>query len=171
MTAAELQGLITKNGLHSISIQFPRDETPTTPRFDGTLEEFWVAAKAIEAKVVFLFVEHMDEGDFERPVPSGGPGRDFEEGEEDFDEEIVNLEEVRPGISKYRKYVGKECAFVLQAKGGFAELEFLITESWWDEFLDEAAKAFDGAPKRGQVALIPKWVSRRGRGFGAWGFE
>jgi len=124
----------------------PDDDTPDPPRFEGTLDEFWAAAKALGTKAVFLRVMQMDESDFERDVPSDDvPRGDDDEEDESFDGEnyTVDLEKALPSISRFRKHVGKDCAFILIAKGGVAELDFLLTENWWDEFQEEANKAVD----------------------------
>lgn len=141
MEAVELMKLVTEHGLHPIPVRMPSDadESDRVARFQGTLDEFWVAAKALDAKVVFIEVLKMDESDFERDaseedVPRGN-------GSEDDEEDVIALEKVVPGIAKYRKYIGKDCSFILVTKGGAAEIGMMLTEDWWDEFLEEADKA------------------------------
>jgi hypothetical protein len=146
MDAAELKTLVTGNGFPAIPVLIPNDDSPCPPRFEGTLDEFWTAAKALGTKVVFLVVMQMDESDFEREVSSNDvPRIDEDEEDDSYDGEnySVDLEKVLPSISTFRKHVGKDCAFRLIAKGGVAEMEFLLTETWWDEFQEEAEKAIE----------------------------
>ena len=155
MDATELKRLAAENGFPAIPVAMPGNDDAEIPRFEGTLGEFWGAAKALEAKAVFLLVNQMDESDFERDVSTDDVPKSDED-DETFDGEsyAVDLEEVSPPIAKFRKYVGKDCAIVLIAKGGVAELDFLITESWWDEFQEDADKA------------VESWVENRNEKFG-----
>lgn len=139
MTAAELKELIVKNGLHPVPVLNAGGDSEDMPRFEGTLDEFWAAAKALSSKVVFLQVHQMDEDDLKRPVSNEDSYRPGEEDEGD----IIDLEEVAPSMSKFRKHLGKDCAFILTAKGGFADIDYLLTEPWWDEFQQEASRAVD----------------------------
>lgn len=145
MDAAELKKLAAANGFPAVPVIITGAES-NYPRFEGTLDEFWVAAKALGAKVVFLLVMQIDDSDFERDVPSDDVPRVEGDDEDDsFDGESywVKLEEISPSISKFRKHIGKDCAFILIAKGGVAEIDFLLTEEWWDEFQEEAGKAIE----------------------------
>jgi hypothetical protein len=155
MNGAELKEQILKNGLYPIPVCMPADDS-SRPRFEGTLDEFWAAAKALGAKAVFLEIRQMDESDFEQELSSKHvPRIDEDDDDDSFDGQTytVDLEQTSPSISKFRKYVGKDCAFVIIAKGEFAELDFLITESWWDEFQDEAEKTVEAwMEKRGEQA-------------------
>ena len=146
MDAAELKKLATSKGLPPIPVSLPDDDLPRPPRFAGTLDEFWAAATTLGAKALFISIGQMDESDFERLMPSDDVSH-IEEDENDgtFDGEnyTVSLEGIRPSISRFRKHVGKDCAFVLVAKGGVAEIDYLLTETWWDEFQEEADKAVE----------------------------
>jgi len=156
MDAAELKGLIVKHSFHVIPVLMPDDDTDQLPRFEGTLDEFWVAAKALETKAMFLVVMQIEESDFQKDISSENvPRIDADEEDDAFDGEkhTIDLEEELPSISKFRQHIGKDCAFILIAKGGFAELDFLITEKWWDEFQEEAEKA------------VELWMDQRGKQF------
>jgi len=146
MTGTELKMIIAEKGFHPISVSMPNDDLDRTPRFEGTIDEFWVAMKALGAKVVFLLEMQMNESDYVRNIPSDDLIRNNEDDEDDsFNGEnyTIKLEEILPTISKFRRHVDKDCAFVLIAKGGIAEMDFLITEEWWDEFQEEAEKAVE----------------------------
>lgn len=145
MDAVELKKLAEANGLPAISVIITGDEPPVS-RFHGTLNEFWTAAKTLGAKAVFMSVMQMDESDFERNVPSDDVQHiEDDDGDESFDGDDywVSLEKHSSAITKFRKHVGKDCAFILVAKGGVAEIDFLLTEPWWDAFQEEAGKAIE----------------------------
>lgn len=149
MNSQELHTLIAAHGFHAIPIQMLGPEAPELPRFKGTLDEFWVATSALESKVVFLMAMQMDEADFQREVSSDDvpPLPDDE-----FDGEyLVDLLERQPALSKYRKYVDADCAFILQAKGGLAELEFFLAEAWWEKFQAETEE------------VVETWIAERAR--------
>lgn len=140
MTLAEIKDLTTGKGFHPISVRPSGTEKPETPRFDGPLDDFWKAAKEIETRAVFIATHVFEESDLDGPASEqGNPGRVVQD--DDLSNEAVTLEEMSPAISKYRKYLGKDCAFILRTKGGFAELEFLLTEPWWDQFHEDADSA------------------------------
>lgn len=141
MTATELKELIVKNGFHPVPVLSPDGDDDKLARFAGTLDEFWAAAKALSTKVVFLMVHQMDDSDFERSASNDSPS--YRDDDEDDDGEMIDLEEVLPSISKYRKHVGKDCAFILVTKGGCAEIDYLLSEPWWIEFQEDAAKAVE----------------------------
>lgn len=151
MTSKELNALIASHRLHPIPINTLNPEAPEIPRFKGTLDEFWTAAKALGSKVVFLMAMQMDEADFQREVPSEDVPP-LPEGDDEFDGEyLVDLLERQPALSKYRKFVDADCAFILQAKGGIADLEFFLAEAWWEEFQQDAEK------------VIESWIAERAR--------
>ncbi len=156
MNVAQLIRQATAKGIPAFHVSIPDGDAPDVPRLEGTLKEFWAAAKTLKAKAVFIQARQLDEDDFEVELPEDcvpwyGPDDDSSF---DGDNYSVAVEKVSPAISSYRKFLGEDCAFVLTAKGGVAELEFLVTEDWWEEFNDESDKAVD------------VWLDRRERAEG-----
>jgi hypothetical protein len=155
--ATELKRLAKEHGFPAIPVVMSSESSPQVPRFDGSLDEFWDAAKALGAKTLLLLVMQFDESDFEREVDGSDiPRSDADDNDDSFDGEkfTVDLEQASPSISKFRKHLGKDCCFVLITKGGFADVDILITEPWWDEFCDEADKA------------VEKWTADRDEKYG-----
>lgn len=103
------------------------------PEFEGTLEEFWEAAKALGTKAILIEAMKMEEADFER---------EFEHNTDESEVENINLLDLSPELREYATHVGKDCTFILVAKGGVADIEFTLTEPWWDEFQEKAAAAY-----------------------------
>lgn len=156
MDTAELKKLATEQGLHPVLVRLPedKDESESVARFQGTLDEFWVAAKALGAKAVFLEVLRMDESDFERDVSDEDVPRIDEEDDDSGDDGTLDLVKAVPAISRFRKYVGKDCAFILIAKGGVDEIGLMLTEPWWDEFQEEGDK------------VVAKWAGEQNERYG-----
>src|SRR5665213_1363744 len=147
MNTSEIKHLIAENGFHPIPVlSGDDDDERENPRFDGTIEEFWPALKALKAIAVFVNVLRLDESDFGRPPPEDAPYEESDEDEFDRSEDgevVINLEDFVPSIKRFREHLGKECAFVLTAKGGAADLDILIQVDWWKEFLEDADKAVE----------------------------
>jgi len=158
MTTADLKRIIAEKTLHPIFVTSVSEEDSSVPRFEGTLDEFWLATKALGATAIFIYVSRFEDADFSRPPPDDLPYDGDDEENSDAVQEgtpVIDLEKQLPPISKFRKHIGKECAFVLSTKGGVADLEMLIQVDWWTEFLLEADKAVE--------AWTDKQNERRGR--------
>jgi hypothetical protein len=134
MDTTDLIKLAKDNGLCPIPVNLSEDwhDSNSLPQFQGTLQQFWDAAKALEAKAVLIESWKMEESDFEREDDTG-----------ESDDDTISLLTLSPSLEKYRSFVGKEYTFLLVTKGGAAEIELTVTESWWDEFQEKADEAYD----------------------------
>lgn len=151
MITSELMQRIKSAGLFPIPVERGNDRDETSDlMFSGTLEDFFEAAKALGATVIFLLVSKLDEVDFHY-----GSDYDDENGTNDSDEEEVSLEEpagnsesfdltvALPSLREFKKYIGQGCQCQLTAKSPLAELGFYLPESWWTSFLELQSKAIE----------------------------
>lgn len=143
MITSELMQRIKSAGLYPIPVEgrTTRDETPDLI-FSGSLEDYFAAAKALGATVMFLSVAKLDEEDFR--YDSEDNDEDSVAGSDDEPvggSESCDLTVALPSLADFRKYIGKECCFLLTAKSQLAELTFGLPESWWSSFQEERDKA------------------------------
>jgi hypothetical protein len=107
--------------------------------FEGPLDAFLVAAKAIGSSAVFVMETVLDEDHFYyrfEDVP----------GEEDDEEapsvlEEIDLSIVLPSLSSYKARLGEAYSFFLMAKGGADNLCFFHYPEWVEDFEDEIEQA------------------------------
>ncbi|HEY1772728.1 MAG TPA: hypothetical protein VGH91_06005 [Gammaproteobacteria bacterium] len=139
MNTKELSEIIRNKGFHSIRIEGEADKDNfREENFVSDLDEFFAAAKVLEAKVIFLISsslhkEHfLYESEFDEQFHSS-----------DAEDEEIDLAVVRPSLLSYKKYIDKECSFVLLAKGGIADVGCYLEEDWWDAFCEECETAME----------------------------
>jgi|CXWL01.1.fsa_nt_gi hypothetical protein len=151
MLTSELTQRIKSAGFYPIPVEgcTSRDES-TDLVFSGSLEEFFEAAKALGATVMFFFVLKLGEEDFNYDLDY-----DYKDSGEDLDEEVLSSDEsagdaesfdltvALPSLADFRKHLGKECQFLLIAKSQLAALSFSLSEAWWDSFEEQQQKAIE----------------------------
>lgn len=151
MLTSELTQRIKSAGFYPIPIVrgASRDES-TDLVFSGSLEEFFEAAKALGATVMFFFVSKLGEEDFNYDLDY-----DYKDGGEGLDEEVLSSDEstgdaesfdftvALPSLADFRKHLGEECQFLLIAKSQLAALRFSLSEAWWDSFEEQQQKAIE----------------------------
>ncbi|HEY3755307.1 MAG TPA: hypothetical protein VGL42_04075 [Opitutaceae bacterium] len=135
MTIVELKRLITHGGFYPVSIVLNSEDRTKNPRFEGDLNDFWQAAKALGAKAVFIQTARLTESDFQQQRPGSN--------------DKVALENHLPRLSDFRKHIGREAAFLLSARSASSNLDFLIQEDWWIEFHKTADEAMANAIGKG----------------------
>jgi len=149
MITSELMERIKSANLYPIPVEggTVRDETPGL-MFSGSLEDFFEAAKALEATVIFLFVSKLEEQDFQYNSDYNDEDGvdDLDEGEASSDQsergaESFDLTVALPSLADFKKYVGQEYQFLLTAKSQLAALSFCLPESWWSSFEEHRDKA------------------------------
>ena len=110
--------------------------------FIGDLEDFLKAAKVLKTEVVFVMNTTFDEDNFKYEVYD----EDDDEEEDDNlsrDNEPIDLSSVMPSLNKFKKHIGQDCALKLFVIASNNTLDFLIRESWWDEYVEEYVEAIE----------------------------
>ena len=80
MTLTELKALMESHGLYPIQVDGEAtDDERDEFLFTGTIEEYFKAAKSLNATAVFTFVSTLDEGDFLHEVEFDENGKESEE--------------------------------------------------------------------------------------------
>ncbi len=102
--------------------------------FDGDLGSFLVTAKSIGATAVFVQDFTLEDWLF-----FYDPNEDEEESDSEDGE--IDLAAISPALAKYKKYLGKNYAFHLAAKGGPDELCFKLDQDWVSDFENEIERA------------------------------
>jgi hypothetical protein len=150
MTLTELKALIESHGLCPIQVDGEAtDDEHDEFLFTGTIEEYFKAAKVLNATAVFTFVSTLDEGDFLHQIESHENGEESEkpygevESEQTETEIEINLTVALPSLSRFKQHLGKECAFRLLAMGECTTLSFYVEEDWWRQFENECYEAID----------------------------
>lgn len=141
MTLTELKALIESHGLCPIQVDGEAtDDKRDEFLFTGAIEEYFKAAKVLNATAVFTFVSTLDEGDFLHEVESHENGDEPEQTETEIE---IDLTVALPSLSRFKQHLGKECAFRLLAMGERTTLSFYIEEDWWRQFVNECYEAID----------------------------
>jgi hypothetical protein len=102
--------------------------------FNGSLDEFLSAAKALKAASIFIRSSVLSEDDFKTTLDDPLDDDSFDNTEPDEGEdqpEEVDLSTIHPALAEFKKYLDQECALLLIAKGGVAEIAYEIVESWY----------------------------------------
>lgn len=145
MNSVEIVQRIKSRGFYPIRVELDadRDEWSRLP-FVGTPEEFFDAAKAMGATIVFLSVYKFDEEDFNYEPEFSED--DIPDDETDADqmrpaEESFDLTVALPSLADFKRHIGEEYGFFLVAKSQLETLSLYVTESWWDSFQEQRDKA------------------------------
>lgn len=149
MTLDELLKQLTSQGLHLIRVEFIPDEDGLS--FLGTLTEYLEAAKALGSKTIFVSTSGITEDDFvytssyHKRAPNTGSAASwpfptphiegmYGDGDDDKNEEQIDLCSVNPNLKPYKKWIGKDGRFDLLCTSGEYKLTFSIFEKWLEEF-------------------------------------
>jgi hypothetical protein len=146
MNTAEIIQRIRAVGFYPIQVQVDADQDEWSGlQFVGSLDEFFDAAKAMGAPIVFLCVYKLEEEDFHYEPDSSEDDVPVDEAA-DFDEipaveESFDLIVALPSLSDFKKHIGEERGFFLAAKSQLGILSLYVTESWWDSFDEQRDRA------------------------------
>ncbi len=169
MTSTEFIDLIRTKDFHPIRIEGEADtDDYSGDIFIGTLDEFFLAAKALGAKTIFLVSSSLDEDDFIYTNEFDDADELSYEDEEDVEEETdsdefsdeVDLTVALPSLSEFKKYLTKEYAFILIAKGGSNELSFYHEEEWWKTFESQREEAIEKVDED-REAIVKKMLKQQ----------
>jgi len=142
MNTAEIIQQIRAAGLYPIPVE--ADAAPdewSGLRFAGSLDEFFNAAKAMGATVVFLLIRKLEEEDFchEPDASAEGAldGNEADANEAPIVEEISDLTATLPSLADFKKRIGEEYAYILAARGQMGVLSYVEAEDWWRSFNEQ----------------------------------
>ena len=158
MTSTEFSELIQKEKFFPIRVEGEAvDEDFKGDIFIGSLTEFFNASRALNAKTIFIASSILSDEDFMYSSESDGDDLDFDgENEEEAEESTeIDLTMVLPSLSEFKKFLTKEYAFLLTAKGGDNELSYYHEEDWWDDFDISRGEAIEKVDKN-RAACIEK---------------
>lgn len=149
MTSTELIEVVRQQGLYPIRVKGGADRAEESSIwFAGSIQEYFDASKALEAKTVFIYVDQLEEDDFlydleNNPIEQNGFDSEDEDGEPFANASFaeINLTTTSPSLSEFKKYLGQECIFCLRANSQITSLNFRIEEEWWKQFVEERDKA------------------------------
>jgi len=115
--------------------------------FCGTLDSFFSAAKALEAKAIFLAAKSLKADDFKYTSDFS----DDLQSDDDYDDEEeqqlyeVDLVVAQPALVEFKQYLGVDHTFLLTAKGGYSEISYFQSEKWLADFIKEKQVAISKA--------------------------
>lgn len=140
MTSAETINAVRAAGLYPVRIKGEAitDELDLDC-FSGSLDEFLTAAKALKTSAIFIRSSVLSEEDFTTTFDDPLDDVSFDDTDPDEGDdppEAVDLSTIHPPLREFKKHLDQECALLLIAKGGVAEIAFEIVESWYDQFRD-----------------------------------
>ncbi|MGD0591459.1 MAG: hypothetical protein ABSA44_11800 [Bacteroidota bacterium] len=152
MDTKDILQSISSHGLHPIPVEGDADkENAQAPIFQGTLEDYFIAAKVLEAKAIFVSVDKLEEADLVYEIED-----DDDEYEDELDDDTegvtanspsesteVDLTLAAPNLSTYKNKIGTEHSFKLAIVKDFGGLEFFLEESWWQSFSEERNVAIE----------------------------
>ncbi len=136
MTKEELFALITKAGLIPVPVIQDTGTERTFNYFDGKLEGFLAAARAIGSTAVFV-----QDSPLEPWLFLYNPDDEGDDDEEGDPENEIDLSKVSPELANYKKHLGQNYSFHLTAKGGAADLCLIIDQPWFADFENEVERA------------------------------
>src|SRR5579871_1999608 len=143
MTGEQLFRMIRASGMIPVPVSREGEADEVLNYFEGELDGFLVAARAIGSTAVFVMETKFDEDHFYYRFDD-----DFDEDEDDDDEEAtaraveeIDLSLVLPALSRYKARLGEPYSFFLMAKGGADHLCFFHYPEWVDDFEDEIEQA------------------------------
>jgi hypothetical protein len=149
MNTSELIQHIKSAGFYPILVEGDADRNESSAwRFVGTLQDFFEAAKAMGATVIFFFVWKLDEEDFHYDSDCSEES-DFDDSDEEQmdsnkpreDRESFDLTLALPSIVNFKKHIGQDGMFLLTAKSQLDALSFRLAEDWWTSFGEQRDKA------------------------------
>ena len=165
----EIFDSLKKNGFLPIPVQEINSDAETVRYFGGDFAEFIEAAKALNAKAIFVETLYLEDDEFyyESGVEDDDNGccccKDNGEVVEDKSEEGkeapiwldpedldgMDLTLLKPELEKYDERVGDECGVRLTIPGA-DHLQVEIFTAWYDDFaglVDEASDEIELDPK------------------------
>ncbi|OGI41467.1 MAG: hypothetical protein A2140_07545 [Candidatus Muproteobacteria bacterium RBG_16_62_13] len=164
MTNSEFIDLIRAKNLYPIRIEGEAEkEEFSGDIFIGTLEDYFLAVKALNATTIFIISSSLSDDDFIYASES-----EFEDPDElscEYDEDVedeadvdelddeVDLTVALPSLSEFKKFLAKEYAFILIAKGGSSELSYYHEENWWRSFEAQREEAIEKVDEDREAVL------------------
>jgi hypothetical protein len=136
MLGEELFRMVRAAGMIPVPVSREGEADEVLNYFEGPLDSFLTAAKAIGSTAIFIMETPLDESHFYYRFEDV-PG---EEDEEELVEEI-DLSLVLPSLSTYKGRLGEAYSFFLMAKGGADNLCLFHYPDWVDDFEDEIEQA------------------------------
>ena len=129
MTNEELFATIKASGLIPVQVYNEGDEENASRAFfEGGLEQFFAAAREIGSKVIFVEPTALAEWTFiYNPAESNGD-------DPNAVDEDIDLTSVSESLAKYKRYIGQHYTFFLSAKGGAADLHYILDQDWVEQF-------------------------------------
>ena len=140
MTNEELFVTIKASGLIPVQVRNEGDDdNASRAYFEGGLDQFLATAREIGAKVIFIEPTSLEEWLF-----TYNPAENNEDDPNAVDEDI-DLTSVSASLAKYKRYIGQHYTFFLSAKGGAADLHYVIDQEWVEQFESELETAEEKA--------------------------
>ena len=140
MTNEELFVTIKAAGLTPVPIRNEGDnENVSRAFFQGGLDQFFATAKELGAKVIFVEPTALEDWLF-----TYNPA-EYNEDDPNAVDEDIDLTSVSASLDKYKRYLGQDYTFFLSAKGGAADLHYIIDQGWVEQFESELETAQEKA--------------------------
>jgi hypothetical protein len=141
MTREELFPIIQAAGMIPVPVSREGDVDEVLNYFEGQLDGFLKAAKAIGSTAVFVMEDPLDEDHFYYRFEDEPDQEEEEDAEEERVVEEIDLASVLPSLSKYKRRLGETYSFFLMAKGGADNLCLFHYPEWVEDFEDEIEQA------------------------------
>jgi hypothetical protein len=135
MLAEELFRMVRAAGMIPVPVSREGEADEVLNYFEGALDAFLLAAKAIGSTAVFVMETQLEEDHFYYRF------EDDEIEETDPAAEEIDLSLVLPSLSTYKGRLGEAYSFFLMAKGGADNLCFFHYPEWVEDFEDEIEQA------------------------------
>jgi hypothetical protein len=140
MTNEELFATVRASGLIPVQVRNEGDfEAASRAHFDGGLDQFLAAAKEIGTKVIFIEPTALEDWLF-----NYNPADNNEDDPDAVDEDI-DLASISTSLAKYKRYIGQHYTLFLSAKGGAADLNYVLDQEWVEQFESELETAQEKA--------------------------
>jgi hypothetical protein len=134
MLAEELFRMVRAAGMIPVPVSREGEADEVLNYFEGALDAFLLAAKAIGSTAVFIMETPLEEDHFYYRFDDEVP-------EDDPAAEEIDLSLVLPSLSTYKGRLGEAYSFFLMAKGGADNLCFFHYPEWVEDFEDEIEQA------------------------------
>ncbi len=139
MTLHDLIQVLAAADLHPIPVEGAIDrESIRGLCFVGNLEAFIQAAKALNARCVFVASRTLQEMDFLYQEDGADSGRRYaaagrREPQEDLGVD-VDLRGVESSLNEFKERLGSECGYRLAVHSPTERLEYVLHLEWWKRF-------------------------------------
>ncbi len=141
MDLSELKEKIRAANFHPIHIEGTANPDKAEGfAFNGTLEEYLEALRALNKKAIFLATDILEEEDFFHEMRE----RSYDEDNEPrLEIEEIDLCLIKPSISNFKKNIDAVGGFKLFSSLTNDSLDFFIQEDWWLEFMIQYVEAVE----------------------------